>query len=67
MTEFKRVGLLGRREHPGVAHVVAELLDLLDSRGIDVSSRTVSRPWLTLKRERCNLAMQLVQMSIWPS
>ena len=36
MTEFKRVGLLGRREHPGVAHVVAELLDLLDSRGIDV-------------------------------
>ena len=36
MTEFKRVGLLGRREHPGVAHVVAELLDLLDSRDIDV-------------------------------
>ena len=35
MTDFKRVGLLGRREHPGVAHVVAELLDLLDGRAID--------------------------------
>ena len=36
MTEFKRVGLLGRREHPGVSNVVAHLLELLDSRGIDV-------------------------------
>lgn len=36
MSEFKRVGLLGRREHPGVSQVVAHLLDLLDSRGIDV-------------------------------
>lgn len=36
MGEFKRVGLLGRREHPGVSQVVAHLLDLLDSRGIDV-------------------------------
>ena len=36
MSEFKRVGLLGRREHPGVSQVVAQLLELLDSRGIDV-------------------------------
>ena len=36
MSEFKKVGLLGRREHPGVSQVVAQLLDLLDSRGIDV-------------------------------
>lgn len=36
MSEFKRVGLLGRREHPGVSHVVAHLLELLDRRGIDV-------------------------------
>ena len=36
MSEFQRVGLLGRREHPGVTHVVSELLDLLDGRGIDV-------------------------------
>ena len=36
MSEFKRVGLLGRREHPGVSQVVAHLLELLDSRGIDV-------------------------------
>ena len=33
---FKRVGLLGRREHPGVSQVVANLLDLFDKRGIDV-------------------------------
>jgi NAD+ kinase len=36
MSEFKRVGLLGRREHPGVSQVVAHLLELLDSRCIDV-------------------------------
>lgn len=36
MSEFKRVGLLGRREHPGVSQVVAHLLELLDGRGIDV-------------------------------
>ena len=36
MSEFQRVGLLGRREHPGVSQVVAHLLELLDSRGIDV-------------------------------
>jgi NAD+ kinase len=36
VSEFKRVGLLGRREHPGVANVVSELLDLIDGRGIDV-------------------------------
>jgi len=36
VSEFQRVGLLGRREHPGVTHVVSELLDLLDGRGIDV-------------------------------
>lgn len=34
---FKRVGLLGRREHPGVSQVVADLLNLLDSRGIEVT------------------------------
>lgn len=36
-TEFKRVGLLGRREHPGVNQVVADLLALLDKRGIEVT------------------------------
>jgi len=36
MSEFKKVGLLGRREHPGVSQVVAHLLELLDGRGIDV-------------------------------
>jgi len=36
MSEFKRVGLLGRREHPGVSQVVAHLLELLDGRDIDV-------------------------------
>jgi NAD+ kinase len=34
---FKRVGLMGRREHPGVSKVVATLLELLDRRGIDVT------------------------------
>jgi len=34
--EFKRVGLLGRREHPGVNQIVADLLALLDARGVDV-------------------------------
>jgi len=36
-TEFKRVGLLGRREHPGVYQVVADLLALLDRRGVEVT------------------------------
>jgi len=36
-TEFKHVGLLGRREHPGVSQIVADLLDLLDERGIEVT------------------------------
>lgn len=36
-TEFARVGLLGRREHPGVAQIVADLLSLLDQRGIEVT------------------------------
>lgn len=35
--EFKRVGLLGRREHPGVYQIVADLLKLLDARGIEVT------------------------------
>ncbi len=35
-TEFARIGLLGRREHPGVAQIVADLLKLLDSRGVEV-------------------------------
>lgn len=35
--EFKRVGLLGRREHPGVNQVVADLLALLAERGIEVT------------------------------
>ncbi len=35
--EFKRVGLLGRREHPGVYQVVADLLKLLDARGVEVT------------------------------
>ncbi|MGD2007200.1 MAG: NAD(+) kinase [Cellvibrionales bacterium] len=34
--EFKRIGLLGRREHPGVNQIVADLLALLDARGVDV-------------------------------
>ena len=34
--EFQRVGLLGRREHPGVNQIVADLLALLDARGVDV-------------------------------
>ncbi|MDG1064798.1 MAG: NAD(+) kinase [Luminiphilus sp.] len=34
--EFQRVGLLGRREHPGVNQIVADLLTLLDARGVDV-------------------------------
>ena len=34
--EFKRVGLLGRREHPGVYRVVADLLRLLQGRDIEV-------------------------------
>jgi len=36
-TEFKHVGLLGRREHPGVAQIVADLLELLDERGIEAT------------------------------
>ena len=36
-SEFKRVGLLGRREHPGVNQVVADLLALLDKREIEVT------------------------------
>jgi len=36
-TEFTRIGLLGRREHPGVAEIVADLLKLLDARGIEVT------------------------------
>ncbi len=36
-SEFQRVGLLGRREHPGVSQVVADLLALLDQRGVDVT------------------------------
>lgn len=36
-TEFARVGLLGRREHPGVAQIVADLLALLDQRGIEAT------------------------------
>ncbi len=36
-SEFKRVGLLGRREHPGVNQVVADLLALLDKRDIEVT------------------------------
>jgi NAD+ kinase len=36
-TEFARVGLLGRREHPGVAQIVADLLALLDERGIEAT------------------------------
>ena len=35
--EFKHVGLLGRREHPGVAQIVADLLELLDERGIEAT------------------------------
>jgi NAD+ kinase len=35
-SEFQRVGLLGRREHPGVSHIVSDLLSLLDDRGIEV-------------------------------
>jgi NAD+ kinase len=35
--EFKHVGLLGRREHPGVSQIVADLLELLDERGIEVT------------------------------
>jgi NAD+ kinase len=34
--EFQRVGLLGRREHPGVYQIVSDLLALLDARGIEV-------------------------------
>ena len=36
-TEFTRIGLLGRRDHPGVAEIVADLLKLLDARGIEVT------------------------------
>ncbi|EED35102.1 nicotinamide adenine dinucleotide kinase [Luminiphilus syltensis NOR5-1B] len=35
--QFQRIGLLGRREHPGVNQVVADLLSLLDQRGVDVT------------------------------
>jgi len=34
---FQRVGLLGRREHPGVYQIVADLLKLLDERGVEVT------------------------------
>lgn len=37
VSEFTRVGLLGRREHPGVYQIVSDLLSLLDSRGIEVT------------------------------
>ncbi len=33
--QFKRIGLLGRREHPGVSQVVSDLLALLDDRSLD--------------------------------
>lgn len=36
-SKFQRVGLLGRREHPGVYEIVAELLEMLDVRGVDVT------------------------------
>ena len=34
---FNHVGLLGRREHPGVEEVVSGLLNLLDDRGLQVT------------------------------
>ena len=34
---FNHVGLLGRREHPGVEEIVSGLLDLLDDRGLQVT------------------------------
>jgi len=37
MTTFTHVGLLGRREHPGVEEVVSGLLKLLDQRNIQVT------------------------------
>ena len=57
---FRHVGLLGRREHPGVEEIVSGLLNLLDDRGIQVTiedrlatlshfeKREIkSAPWLT--------------------
>lgn len=34
---FSHVGLLGRREHPGVEEIVSGLLNLLDDRGLQVT------------------------------
>ncbi len=34
---FTHVGLLGRREHPGVEEIVSGLLNLLDDRGLKVT------------------------------
>ena len=34
---FNHVGLLGRREHPGVEEIVSGLLNLLDDRGLQVT------------------------------
>ena len=34
---FTHVGLLGRREHPGVEEIVSGLLNLLDDRGLQVT------------------------------
>ncbi len=36
-TGFNHVGLLGRREHPGVEEIVSGLLNLLDDRGLQVT------------------------------
>ena len=64
MSEFKRVGLLGRREHPGVSQVVAQLLELLDSRGIDVvlEDRLAT---LAQRNALCSPETRLAPMSIW--
>ena len=34
---FNHVGLLGRREHPGVEEIVSGLLNLLEDRGLQVT------------------------------
>ena len=36
-TAFNHVGLLGRREHPGVEEIVSGLLNLLEDRGLQVT------------------------------
>jgi hypothetical protein len=55
--EFQRVGLLGRREHPGVNQIVADLLALLDPAASTWFLKIALRRSHTLRSGPCNHEM----------